>query len=221
MNKLILYIGSGKSAHLVHKLDKTDYTIICANNAWRLFENSHFDVWVHSGDFPSENRPKNKIYNLEISAKQYNQSAQEIVNKLNIASESPCHYLGYTIFFNGLYWIMNEYPNCEIHLLGFDHDYNVDKLKKWNDNQRPNPQNHFLKPKNESISDWSNAFFNGMEIDAFYGHGTPDPMRLGEKHLIEKFNLAIKHADQLNIKLYNLSPVISKINTIPKKKHNE
>lgn len=217
MKNPILYIGSGKSATLIHKLNLSKYYIVCANNAWRLFENSRFDVWLHPADFPRETRPKVKMYDIEISYAQYSKSADNIINKLNISCRSPQHYLGYTTFFNGLYWIMDEYPNCEINLLGFDHDYNIDKLKKWNENQRPTPQNNYLKPKDQSIEEWSASFFKDMEIDSFYGHGTPDPMRLGEKHLIEKFNLAIKHAKQLNIELYNLSPVLSKINTIPKK----
>lgn len=220
MNKTILYIGSGMSANICKRIDLSKYHIVCANNAWRLFENSHFNVWIHSGDFPYENRPKTKMYDTEISYVEYGKAASDITKKLNISCNSPQHYVGYTIFFLGLYWIMNEYQNCEINLLGFDHDYNPNKLKKWNENERPTPQNNFLKPKDTSLEDWSNSFFKGMRPDFFYGHGTPDPMRLGEKHLIEKFNLAIKNADRLKIKLYNLSPVKSKINTIPKKYQN-
>lgn len=215
----ILYIGSGMSANICKSLDLSKYHIICANNAWRLFENSHFNTWIHTGDFPHESRPKVKNFDLEISYKEYGQSAINIVNRLNIKTKSPAHHLGYTTFFNGLYWIMDNHPECEINLLGFDHDYNPNKIKKWNENAMPNPQNKFLKDKNISIEDWAKSFFEGMRPDSFYGQGTPDPIRLGEKHLIEKFNLAIKYADQLNIKLYNLSPVVSKINTIPKKKN--
>jgi hypothetical protein len=214
----VLYIGSGKSATLFRKVNLDNYVVVCVNNAWRLFEDNTFDIWIHSGDFPIENSPKIKNYHTEISFKEYDKAANEIIKKLNVVCQSPAHYLGYTVFFNGLYWIMNDLKPKKISLLGFDHDYNPDKVQKWIDNDKPNPQNHYLKPSSQSIHDWSNEFFKDMKHDSFYGHGTPDPIRLGEDHLISKFHMAISNAEKLGIDLVNLSPIQSKINVIKKEK---
>lgn len=214
--KNILYIGSGKSALLYDKVNLEAYTVVCANNAWRLFQDSTFDYWVHSGDFPGEHRPKVKNYLNEISYREYSKSADEIVKKLEVFPPSPQHYLGYTIFFMGLYWIMNDLNPDKISLLGFDHDYNQAKVKKWLDNDRPNPQNQYRKPRNQTIEDWSSEFFDGMEKDSFYGHGTPDPIRLGESCLVKKFSQAIENSEKLGIEIVNLSPVESHINIFKK-----
>ena len=216
----VLYVGSGKSAMLINDLDLSKYTVIGVNNSWRLFQK--FDIWIHSGDFPRESRPPIKNYDLEISYKQYSGSIANIINVLNIECRSPQHYVGYTIFFQGLYWILNDLKPNNIFLLGFDHDYNPEKLKKWNDNHRPNPQNNFLKPKHQSLQDWSDAFFDGMEKDFFYGHGTPDPIRLGMPHLKNKMVQAIDNASKLGIQIFNLSPVESDFNkVIPRKSLHE
>lgn len=212
----VLYIGSGNSAKLVDTIDTSCYYIVCANNAWKLFKNSKFDAWIHSGDFPYENRPKKDDinYKLEVSHKEYSLSAENICKKLQISTKSPCHILGYTIFFLGLYWILDNRPNSDIYLLGFDHDYNSKKIQKWNSNNRPNPQNKYLKPKNQSIAEWSDQFFSGMQKDSFYGHGTPDPMRLGLTHLKQKMQNAITNANKLGVQVVNLSPVESEFNQI-------
>lgn len=212
----VLYLGSGNSAKLIDKLNLDDYFIVGVNNTWRLFKDSRFDVWVHSGDFPLENRPKIKNYDTEISYNEYSKSASSIIEKLSIKCNSPQHYLGYTIFFMGLYWIMNDLQPSKISLLGFDHDYNPDKVEKWNNHDRPNPQNSYLKPRGQTIKDWSNKFFENMKQDSFYGHGTPDPIRLGKDVLISKFELAKANARRLNIDLVNLSSIQSEINTIQK-----
>lgn len=213
----VLYVGSGNSAKLIDKLYLSKYKVVCVNNAWRLFQDRRFDVWIHSGDFPKENCPKVKMYDKEISAKEYALSTANIAKKLNMVCKSPQHHTGYTIFFQGAYWIMSELKPDKISLLGFDHDYNQNKVDKWNNHKRPNIQNKFGdKPKNQSITDWSNLFYDGMGIDFFYGHGSPDPMRLGVEHLIDKFNLLKENAKKLNISIVNLSPVTSPINTIPK-----
>ena len=218
--KNILYIGIGKSAELAKNVDLDKYTVCCVNNAWKLFDNYVFDYWIHSGDFPAENRPKNNERNFknEISYTQYKVSSEEIVDKIGAKVKSPQHHLGYTIFFLGLYWIINDLEPKKISLLGYDHDYNDAKVKKWNKSGRPTPQNHYKKEKQQTIKDWSNSFFKDMEKDFFYGHGTPDPIRLGEEHLIGKFRQAIDVCKSLDIELVNLSPVESKINNIKKEK---
>ena len=91
----ILYVGSGRSAQLVKRIDLSKYKVACVNNAWRLFEK--FDIWIHSGDFPSENRPKTKNFEIEVSHREYNKAAQEMAEKLGAATRSPSHYLGYTV----------------------------------------------------------------------------------------------------------------------------
>jgi hypothetical protein len=213
-NNNVLYIGSGRSAELVAKLDISHYIVVCANNAWRLFEDSKFDFWLHSGDFPRESRPATQNFDHEISYAEYSVSMSNIVNKLNLQCKSPQHYLGYTVFFNGLYWILDVLQPQTIFLLGFDHDYNVEKIKKWEENKRPSPQNSFFRQADQTITNWSEEFFSGMEHDSFYGHGTPDPLRLGMSHLKSKMHQALKNADLLGTQIINLSPVESEFNKI-------
>ncbi len=218
MNKFknILYIGSGPSATMAKEIDLSKYTVCCANNAWRLFEDSHFFAWIHSGDFPKENFPKQVNYELEINNNDYEKTSI-IANKLfDWNTKSPPNYLGYTIFFLGLYWIMTTLRPEKISLLGFDHDYNPEKIKKWEEHDRPNVQNFFNNKQEKNLQDWGNNFFKGLKQDFFYGHGTPDPMRYPESHLIKKFKIAQQSAEFLNIDLGNLSPVISEINILKK-----
>lgn len=219
--KSVLYIGSGNSARLIDKVNLDNYIVCCANNAWKLFIGKKIDYWIHSGDFPSENRPtKNDNIDIkkEISYSDYQLTSENITKKLNLQCNSPQHHLGYTIFFLGLYWIIDFLEPDKISLLGFDHDYNPSKVKKWNENKRPTPQNYITKTQDQTIKEWSESFFEGMRPDSFYGQGTPDPMRLGENHLLDKFKQVMKITKDLNIDLVNLSPVISKLNLLPKEK---
>lgn len=215
-DKNILYLGSGKSINLINHLNLNDYTIVCVNNSWRIFnETNQIDFWIHSGDFPKEQFPKQRVFKKEISHKEYRQTANKMVKLLNIKTDSPQHYLGYTIFFLGVYWIISELKPKKISLLGFDHDYNKEKIIRWNKEKRPNLQNQFNNKKEKTIKEWANNFFKNMEKDSFYGHGTPDPLRLGEEHLISKFKQLILNCERLNVGLVNLSPVNS-INPIKK-----
>lgn len=214
--KNILYIGSGNSAKLVEKVNIENYTVVCLNNAWRLFDGQCFDYWIRPNDFPRENYPKNTNYKQVVEYKDYSVCMENVCQVLNINTTSPQHYLGYTSFFAGLYWIMNALKPEKISLLGFDHDYNMEKVKKWENENRPTPQNNFNNKSEKTIDEWANNYFKNMKQDFFYGHGTPDPLRLGEKQLISKFELAKKNSTRLKIKLVNLSPVVSPINTIEK-----
>lgn len=211
--KKVLYIGSGKSA--LQALDpKYDGCIkVAVNNAWRIFENDKFDVWIHSGDFPRERFPVNKNYEKEVTYEEYSVTAAAVAKKLNWNIKSPEHHCGYTIFFMGLYYIMMEMKPDRIGLLGFDHDYNMEKVEKWNSDNRPNIQNQFNKKTEKTIEEWANNYFHNMEEDFFYGHGTPDPIRLGKEHLIGKFELAKKSSQELGIDIVNCSGVLSEINT--------
>lgn len=202
----ILYIGSGKSALLYKNLKLNDHKIICVNNAWKLFENSSFDIWIHSGDFPDECFPKIKNYNQKISYDEYKIAIDLADKHLKWYDISPQHKVGYTIFFSGLYWIMMTLQPESIGTLGFDHDYNPIAVNQWLTAKEPGPQNRWNnKNSNQSISDWSNTFFKELPQSHFYGHGTPDPIRQGKNYLIEKFQLAQESADKLGIKLYNYS----------------
>lgn len=211
-----LYLGSGNSALAVKNKDLSKFTVVCANNAWRLFENSSFDIWIHSGDFPKYNYPKEKNYTQEVCYKDYKLSAELASKVLNWKCNSPEHYCGYTIFFLGLYWIMMEKTPLKIGLLGFDHDYNKEKVKKWEENGRPNIQNKFNNPAVKNMNEWAKEFFKEETPDSFYGHGTPDPLRLGNTHLLEKFEIAKISAERLNIKIVNYSTVTDGINTFNK-----
>ena len=213
--KKILYIGSGNSA--IQALDSKydDCVKVAVNNAWRLFENKSFDVWIHSGDFPRERFPNIKNYKDEICYKNYSVSAEKAAKQFEWITESPQHYAGYTIFFMGLYYILMEMNPDKIGLLGFDHDYNPKKVEKWLGDKRPNIQNRFNDKKEKTIDEWSKNYFGGMAFDFFYGHGTPDPIRLGVEELKKKFELAENSAEKLGIEIVNCSGVISDINTFP------
>jgi hypothetical protein len=216
MKENVLYVGSGKSAELIKGIDLSKYKVLCANNAWRLFEKNKFYGWIHSGDFPRENFPKTKKYQIEVCHKDYSKTALEAKEFFKWKVNSPQHHYGYTIFFQGLYWIIMRMRPSKISLLGFDHDYNKEKVNKWNKEGRPQPQNKYCNKKENSTKEWGANFFKDMETDAFYGHGTPDPLRLGKDHLLNKFKLAIDCCRKLNIELVNLSPVVSDINIVKK-----
>jgi hypothetical protein len=211
--KKILYIGSGISALDCNDPKYENYTKVAANNAWRLFENKRFDIWIHSGDFPRECFPSIKNYDTEVYTEHYGKSAEKAAKILNWDTKSPQHYAGYTIFFLGLYYIMMELEPSEIGLLGFDHDYNPEKLKKWHMDDRPNLQNRFNNKKEPTIEEWSRNYFKDMDADFFYGHGTPDPMRLGDKYILDKMDIAKESAKTLGIKIHNFSKRDSKLTT--------
>jgi len=217
-SKNILFIGSGNSATLVNKLNLDEYTICCVNNAWRLFENSPdiLEYWIHSGDFPKESYPEIKCFSNEISHKEYVTGSSAARAILGWKVDSPEFLIGYTIFFQGIYWIMMELKPEKISLLGFDHDYNPEKVEKWLQNDNPNPQNYYHKDHTLSIKHWASMFFENMESDCFYGWGTPDPIRFGEAYLLGKFALLEKSCETLGIQLVNLSPVESHLNPIRK-----
>ena len=211
--KNVIYCGSGNSSKLIDLVDQKDFVICGANNAWRLFK--EFDFWIHSGDFPRENRPEKQNFKTEISYSEYKETSKRFCDTLGIETTSPQHYVGYTIFFLGLHWIMTELKPKRIGLLGFDHDYNPEKVKKWREGGQPNPQNQYLK-SDETIKKWGENFFDGMKQDSFYGQGTPDPLRLGEDHLRGKFKQLIENSKKIGIEIVNLSPVSSGINPMPK-----
>ena len=212
MMKEILYVGSGNSATRINEF-REGRKVCLANNAWRLWRDG--DTWIHSGDFPS--RPSLTIpKELIVSHGLYSKAAKECCEYLQIKTSSPEHYVGYTIFLQGLNWIAWNFRPCRILLLGFDHDYNVEKVAKWEEIGRPNPQNHFKGFDGKSADE----VFSGYKPDFFYGHGTPDPMRLKASYLQELFLRASETLARLGCECFNASGVTNGLNTFPQYEHN-
>lgn len=204
----VLYIGSGMSALQARENKYRDHTIVCLNNAWRIYAEEGFDYWVHSGDFAAENYPPAVKFKEEISYSDYVKASAWINEKLNWHHDSPEFHIGYTMFFAGLYWIMMALSPTTIGLLGFDHDYNPSKVEKWKQAGEPGIHNHFNHHENfRSIKSWSASFFKEFDQDFFYGHGTPDPLRkgLGLDYIKTKMQLADSAARQLGIEIVNYS----------------
>jgi len=212
--KNVLYIGSGKSAIMALDDKYNDWTKVCVNNAWRLFEDSNFYMWIHSGDFPRENFPRDRKCEVEVGYHGYSKTCEEAKEYFKWDVTSPQHHAGYTIFFQGLYHIMMEIRPNRIGLLGFDHDYNLDKVEKWIGDNKPNIQNKFNNKTEETIKEWSDNYFKDFDEDFFYGHGTPDPMRLGEDYIIDKLKKCKINCDIMGIDLINLSNVSNNVTKI-------
>lgn len=209
----VLYVGSGCSALKIRRLDTAGVQVCGANNAWRLLPDD--GIWIHTGDFPQESRPKDFPAERRVSYDRYSESNKAVVEHLGCKTASPAHFLGYTIFFQGLYWIAWNFKPARIYLLGFDHDYAPEKVQRWENGGRPTPQNEFLKPRATTIKDWSEQFFDGLPQDFFYGHGTPDPMRLGPAHLAVLFDRAKELLPRLGVECINISGVTNGLNTFP------
>ncbi|MEI2265656.1 hypothetical protein [Erwinia sp. CGal63] len=204
----VLYIGSGISALQAREEKYQGHIIVCLNNAWRIFAGGSFDYWLHSGDFPQENYPVATHFKADIGYERYVQASDWIGKKLGWRHEDPEFYIGYTMFFQGLYWIMMALSPTTIGLLGFDHDYDQNKVVKWQQAGEPNIQNQFNQPeKVPNINSWSESFFKEFRPDFFYGHGTPDPLRtgLGLDYIKTKMQLADSVARQLGIAIVNYS----------------
>ena len=92
------------------------------------------------GIFRVLNTLRKKNYSVEISRNEYCDHVNEIAKKLNWNTDSPEHHAGYTIFFQGLYSLMNMPNFTDIYTLGFDHDYDMEKYNKWKSLGYPNSQ---------------------------------------------------------------------------------
>lgn len=214
----VLYVGSGRSAALMSQVDRTGLTVCAVNNAWRLFTpEAPCQHWIRSGDFPRECRPATRVHEHEVMYKDYAASSAAVAEHLKCGTRLPEHHLGYTIFFQGLYWIMWTLRPAEILLLGFDHDYDAAKTARWESGGRPGPHNGHLKERAQPLAAWAEDFFQGCEADAFYGHGTPDPLRLGEERLRGLFTQAEAYARRLGVAVWNVSPAPSTLNTFPRR----
>ncbi|WP_455818641.1 hypothetical protein [Pseudomonas cerasi] len=204
----VLFVGSGLSALQARSEKYHDHIKVCLNNAWRIYEGDEFDYWIHPNDFPKENYPLGVSYKHEVMHKEYSTVIHEGARRLDIFDVTGFELekrIGYTSFFQGLYWIMLALSPERIGLLGFDHDYNKDKIDKWIGDDKPNIQNFFNNKKEKTIKEWSDNYFNGYEKDFFYGHGTPDPMRYGSEYIERKMALAKEKAKVLGISIVNYS----------------
>lgn len=216
INKNILIVGSGRSAIDCTKWDLTNKIVVCINNAWKLLPD-RFDYHVCSGDFDIKNMPTVK---KSISYTEYSKSIDILSKQLNWKTDYPQHYIGYCIFFQALYWVIEHLKPYKIGTIGCDYDYPEANVIKWLDYNSPNPQNNYNQDKKNKVDaiEWGVSFFSGCEQSHFYGYGTPDPMRLGKEHLIRKFELAKEITQNLGIVVVNYSDV-NAINTFLKEKY--
>jgi hypothetical protein len=215
----VLYIGSGLSALQAKDEKYHDHIKVCLNNAWRIYEGGEFDYWIHPGDFPYENYPSNVHFRSEINHALYSQALHQAADRLGFGGLEGFELetqIGYTSFFQGLYWIMLTLAPQRIGLLGFDHDYNPDKTKKWREEGMPQICNNFLNKREGSMNEWANDYFKEYEQDAFYGHGTPDPLRFNDDYIEQYMQLALKNSQLLGVELVNYSQRFSPYHVFPR-----
>ena len=211
----VLYVGSGLSAKAAKGLaDKV--TLCCAvNNAWRVFDPEGVDYWLCPGDFPPENYPPPRFPHKPINYCDFKDSSQNVFARFGEEYQFPQHHAGYTTFFQGLYWLFDKVQPKRIYLLGFDHDYDPQKVELWESQGQPAPNNNYGGTSPPSVEKWANEFFKDCPVDAIYGHGTPDPLRLGAQAITELFLRAQDYAERLGIEVFNVSGVTHGLNTFP------
>ena len=185
----VLYVGSGKSAIGIADADLSDFIVVCVNNAHKLFTDKKIDYWIFSGDYTGEKPLPEKC--KYITYKEYEPAIKKLIN-----TPSAVFDVGYTIFLQGLYWIMSELRPEEVYLAGFDHDYPKETLLEWEKFGKPTPQNKIR------LNEWNALQKN---TNAFYGPSTPDPLRFGLGYLVNKFDLAKKNSENLGVKIFNAS----------------
>lgn len=201
--KDVVYVGSGLSAVKVSEIKRENFTTCALNNAWRAFDGSPPDYWIHSGDLPSSHLMPQSDTTIRVGHAEIAAIGREACDALGIVTEFPQHEIGYTMFFQGLFWIILRLKPDAIFTLGMDHDYDPDRVKMWMDAGCPAPHNRYLGADPPNPSTWADEFFRGHEPDSFYGQGTPDPMRFGEQHIKDLFRLAEERALRLGVKVFN------------------
>jgi hypothetical protein len=214
----VLYVGSGLSALQANEYRGKVDVCCSVNNAWRALMPTGSDYWIYPGDFPPENFPPNEFKHQRISYDDFQNSAERVFARLGQKYVFPQHKAGYTIFFQGLYWIFDNLKPKRIYTIGFDHDYSAEKVRKWIEHKCPAPNNKFNGDSPVSVKDWSDNFFSNCPEDSIYGHGTPDPWRLGIDELTEFFNRALECSSQLGIALFNASGITNGLNNFPQGK---
>ena len=199
----VVVIGSGPSALKVKEWDLDGRVVVCLNNAWRLAPD-RYDVWVHAGDFPPKSFPPRRLpHQRWISHREYTEAA--------LKHHRTAHEAGYTLFCLAAYWVLDSLNPWRIGFVGCDHDYDPEATRRWLAAGQPGPQNKwggaqgFSSSTPEMIGQWSSGFFRDTRSTHFYGHGSPDPMRLGAETLAERFRLIEQTSDSLGVEVVNYS----------------
>lgn len=207
MPDTVLYVGSGRSAIKATELRSSSDVACAVNNAWRVFDKGTLDYWVHSGDFPASGFLPQDHGARTINYYDYRDSPGRMCEQLGVPFERPEYHIGYTLYFQGLFWILDTFKPKRILHLGFDHDYNAAKTQAWREAKQPTPHDRFGGHDPADAIKWGDEFFKTFEPDFFYGHGTPDPLRLGEQELVRLFKQAEEYAARLGCELLNASGV--------------
>jgi hypothetical protein len=173
------------------------------------------DYWLHPSDFPPENYPPEDFPHTRIGYFDFQYSAKRVFSRLGEDPEFPQIHAGYTTFFQGFYWLLDQIQPKRIFTLGFDHDYDQTKVARWKSEGLPTPNNYYCGAHPSSVNQWSNEFFKECPADAFYGHGTPDPLRLGEQTIRDLFARAQNSANRLGVEVFNVSGVTYGLNSFP------
>lgn len=188
--KYLLLVGSGKSAleYKKHSLENID--VMAVNNSIKAFDDLIVDYYLCATDFPKFEVPNKNSYKKKISKYSYRYHTLAFAKYHNFPFRP---LVGKTIFLDSLNWAFTK-GYRKIYLLGFDHDYNPNRVKKWD--------GKYLTDSNklEKIFDGKDE-----EPDTFYGQGTPDPLRLGKENLQNIFSLVQAHSRFYGCEIINLS----------------
>ena len=188
--KNILLVGSGKSALEYKKHNLKNVDVMAVNKSIKAFDNLVVDYYLCATDFPKTEVPKKSFYKEKISKYNYRYHTLAFAKYYNLPFRP---LVGKTVFLDSLNWAFTK-GYKKIYLLGFDHDYNPNRVKKWNG-------------KYETDNKKLEKIFKGkgFEPDTFYGQGTPDPLRFGKKKLSNLFSLVEAHGKFYGCEIFNLS----------------
>ena len=188
--KNILLVGSGKSALEYKKHNLKNVDVMAVNKSIKAFDNLVVDYYLCATDFPKTEVPKKSFYKEKISKYNYRYHTLAFAKYYNLPFRP---LVGKTVFLDSLNWAFTK-GYKKIYLLGFDHDYNPNRVKKWNG-------------KYETDNKKLEKIFKGkgFEPDTFYGQGTPDPLRFGKEKLSNLFSLVEAHGKFYGCEICNLS----------------
>jgi hypothetical protein len=188
--KNILLVGSGKSALEYKKHNLKNVDVLAVNNSIKAFDDLVVDYYLCATDFPKNEIPKKNFYKEKISKYNFRYHTLAFAKYCNLPFRP---LVGKTIFLDSLNWAFTK-GYKKIYLLGFDHDYNPNRVKKWNG-------------KYETDNKKLEKIFKGkgFEPDTFYGQGTPDPLRFGIEKLSNLFSLVEAHGKFYGCEICNLS----------------
>lgn len=208
-----LILGSGLSSSQKEDMELSDYFVIAVNNAWRIFENEWFHLWFHSGDFQKHSWPTQKNYAFEVGYF----GSKECFGKISEVEgwpynpQNPAIYIGSNVFFCVMYWTIYNIRPQQIDLLGFDFDYNKEKVDIWKKIPTKFPTDKFLEESGLTIDQWYKQNFGELR-DTVYGMGTPDASRFSPEYIKEKMFLLKGYAEKHGVKITNLSKRGSVVN---------